>query len=176
MKLLKELLTMSEKIKDICRYCGKEFKKMPNQRYFLCGKCFHERYKPISHLISLQELDTNWDEKKHLLDFPEDKKHEFNCLCCGKHQSVPMEHSNSFMCRDCFVNEFRPRRERYNLSYDFLKNHWNLIIKLESIFEELIITNFEFTNNINKNILDGVIALINKKLEKNPLYVLSKKY
>ncbi len=168
---------MNEYILDTCRYCGGQFKRKSSETYkFLCPKCYHERYKPISHLVSIKELNEHWDEHKHLLDDDKSKRYEFDCLYCGKHQKVLIEYSGNFMCAHCLKNEFYPRLEKYKLDFATLKNSWNFIINLENIFENIIINKQDQAKVICDNIFEFVLEKLNEKLLTNPFYVLNKKY
>lgn len=168
---------MEEYIIATCRYCGCQFRRKPAETYrYLCGKCYHQRFVPISNLITAQELNDNWEEKKHLLDFKEGQRHEFNCLCCGKHQKVLMEYSGNFMCSECMNDEFYPRREKYKLDFVFLKNNWKMIIDLEKNLELLIINNHDYSKNISDNMFEFVLEKINMMVLTSPFYAMNKKY
>ncbi len=168
---------MEEYIIATCRYCGCQFRRKPAETYrYLCGKCYHQRFVPISNLITAQELNDDWEEKKHLLDFKEGQRHEFNCLCCGKHQKVLMEYSGNFMCSECMNNEFYPRREKYELDFVFLKNNWKMIIDLEKNLELLIINNHDYSKNISDNMFEFVLEKINIMVLTSPFYAMNKKY
>lgn len=176
MKLLRGFI-MEDFIIDTCRYCGRQFSRKPSENYkSLCGTCYHQRFAPIKHSISIQELNDNWEEKKHLLDFKENQRHEFNCLCCGKHQKVLMEYSGNFMCSECMKYEFNSRLVKYKLDFVFLKNNWKLIIDLEKNLEILIINNHDHSKNISDNMFEFVLEKINMMVLTSPFYAMNKKY
>lgn len=176
MKLLRGFI-MEDFIIDTCRYCGRQFSRKTSENYkYLCTICYHQRFVPISNLITAQELNDNWEEKKHLLDFKEGQRHEFNCLCCGKHQKVLMEYSGNFMCSECMNNEFYPRREKYKLDFTFLKNNWIAIIETEKLFEKMIINDHDLAKNVCDNMFEFLLEKINMMVMKSPFYALNKKY
>lgn len=168
---------MEEFIIATCRYCGCQFRRKPGETYrYLCGKCYHQRFLPISDSVTAQELNDNWEENKHLLDFKEDQRHEFNCICCGKHQKVLMEYSGNFTCSDCMKNEFKPRIDNYDLNFTFLRNNWNSLIETEKLIEKMIINDHDLTKNVCDNIFEFLLAKINMMVMKSPFYALNKKY